>query len=76
MIIQGSGVCEREEVCKLAEGCSGLGHLKEPILGDPHPTVDQRRRGGGMEERVVGGGGGVEPILNAKRLSVICGLMI
>ena len=23
-----------------------------------------------------GGGGGVEPILNAKRLSVICGLMI
>ena len=65
--MQGARVCEGEEVCQLAEGRPGLGHLQEPILGHTHPTVDQRRWRGGkgigkgkyVDQRRWGGGKGI-----------------
>ena len=53
-LVQGARVCSGEEVPQLAEGCSRLGRLSQPLLGHPHPDMGLRGHGGG-------GRGGLHP---------------
>lgn len=48
LFLQGSRVCAWEAFWELAEGCTRLGHFKEPLLGNPHPSLGQRRLWGGQ----------------------------